>query len=101
MGGEALRQVFYTNLASIPSGRYCSYGDMASLCGVHVRQILAWLRRLPAESNLPWYRLITGQRRVADYPGNQKQVQLLSDEGLIPEANGKYPPKYRWPDQID
>jgi methylated-DNA-protein-cysteine methyltransferase-like protein len=100
MGSSELRQVFYTNLASIPAGRYCSYGDMAQLCGVHVRQILAWLRTLPAESNLPWYRLMTGQRKIADYTGNQRQYRLLSDEGLIPAANGRFPQQYRWPDQL-
>jgi methylated-DNA-protein-cysteine methyltransferase related protein len=93
-----MREVFYTNLASIPAGRYCSYGDMASLCGVHVRQILAWLRTLPADSNLPWFRLITAQRRVADYPGNQKQYRLLAEEGLIPGANGQFPAQFRWPE---
>ncbi|MCG8016167.1 MAG: MGMT family protein [Candidatus Thiodiazotropha sp. 'RUGA'] len=101
MVSDELRQVFYTNLASIPAGRYCSYGDMASLCGVHVRQVLAWLRTLPADSDLPWYRLITGQRKIADYPGNQRQYRLLSDEGLIPDAKGKYSTACRWPDQSD
>ena len=98
MANEEMRTVFYTTLAAIPPGRYCSYGDMAKLCGVHVRQILAWLRKLPADSGLPWYRLITGQRRIADYPGNHRQHRLLAEEGLIPQANGRYPIHLRWPD---
>jgi methylated-DNA-protein-cysteine methyltransferase-like protein len=98
MTTDEQRQIFYSNLAAIPAGRYCSYGDMASLCGVHVRQILAWLRTLPKDSRLPWFRLITGQRRIADYAGNQRQYRLLADEGLIPEANGRYPRQLRWPD---
>ncbi|MCU7859774.1 MAG: MGMT family protein, partial [Candidatus Thiodiazotropha sp. (ex Lucinoma kastoroae)] len=73
MASEELRTVFYTTLAAIPAGRYSSYGEIAKLCGVHVRQVLAWLRKLPKDSDLPWYRLITSQRRVADYPGNRKQ----------------------------
>ncbi|MES9940713.1 MAG: MGMT family protein [Candidatus Thiodiazotropha sp. 6PLUC2] len=98
MANEEMRHAFYTNLASIPAGRYCSYGDMATLCGVHVRQILAWLRTLPADSNLPWYRLVTGQRRIADYPGNEKQHRLLAEEGLIAAENGRYPTEQRWPE---
>ena len=98
MANDEMRHVFYTNLAAIPAGRYCSYGDMAGLCGVHVRQILAWLRTLPNESELPWFRLITGQRRIADYPGNERQYKRLADEGLIPEKSGRYPSQHRWPD---
>ena len=98
MTKEELRTVFYTNLAMIPSGRYCSYGDIAKLSGVHVRQVLAWLRKLPNDSQLPWYRLVNAQRRVADYPGNQKQYRLLADEGVIPGANGRLPRHQRWPD---
>jgi methylated-DNA-protein-cysteine methyltransferase related protein len=98
MAKDELRTVFYTTLAAIPAGRYCSYGDIAKLCDVHVRQVLAWLRSLPAGSDLPWYRLITSQRRIANYPGNQKQHRLLAEEGLIPKANGRYPQHLRWPD---
>ncbi|MES9852110.1 MAG: MGMT family protein [Candidatus Thiodiazotropha sp. L084R] len=98
MANDDMRHAFYTNLAAIPAGRYCSYGGMAALCGVHVRQILAWLRTLPNESELPWFRLITGQRRIADYPGNERQYKLLADEGLLPEKNGRYPARYSWPD---
>ena len=98
MTGDEMRTVFYSTLAAIPPGRYCSYGDIAKLCGVHVRQILAWLRKLPRDSELPWYRLVNGQRRVADYPGNQRQYRLLAAEGLVPERNGRLPRHLRWPD---
>lgn len=94
-----MRTVFYTTLAAIPPGHYCSYGDMAKLCGVHVRQVLAWLRTLPEGSNLPWHRLVNGQRQIADYPGNQKQYRRLAEEGLIPEPNGRFSRQFRWPDK--
>ena len=99
MRREEMRMVFYTTLATVPQGRYCSYGDMARLCGVHVRQVLAWLRKLPRDSDLPWYRLVNGQRRVADYPGNQKQYRLLAEEGIVPEKNGRLPLELRWPEE--
>ncbi|MCU7841548.1 MAG: MGMT family protein [Candidatus Thiodiazotropha sp. (ex Troendleina suluensis)] len=99
MASEELRTVFYTTLAAIPAGRYCSYGEIAKLCGVHVRQVLAWLRKLPKDSDLPWYRLITSQRRVADYPGNRKQYRLLAEEGVIPASNGRFPSHLQWPDR--
>lgn len=99
MASNEMRTVFYTTLAAIPPGHYCSYGDMAKLCGVHVRQVLAWLRTLPEGSNLPWHRLVNGQRQIADYPGNQKQYRRLAEEGLIPEHNGRFPRQFRWPDK--
>jgi len=99
MVSDEMRTVFYTTLAAIPSGHYCSYGDIAKLSGVHARQVLAWLRKLPADSNLPWFRLVTSQRRIADYPGYQKQLRLLAKEGLIPEHNGRFPRHLRWPNK--
>lgn len=87
----------HVNLAAVPRGRYCSYGDMASLCGVHVRRLLAWLRCLPDDTDLPWHRLINGQRRIADYPGRQRQYERLAAEGLLPGPDGRYPQQRRWP----
>ncbi|MCP3867605.1 MAG: cysteine methyltransferase [Gammaproteobacteria bacterium] len=100
MASDELRIQFYTTLAGIPPGRYCSYGDIAKLCGVHVRQVLAWLRKLPGDSRLPWHRLINSQRRVADYPGRQRQYRLLAEEGLIPAPDGRFPRHLRWPEQL-
>ena len=99
MGDDGQRTVFYTTLAAIPPGRYCSYGGIAKLCGVHVRQVLAWLRQLPRGSQLPWFRLINSQRRVSDHPGSARQQQLLAAEGLLPDRRGRYPRERMWPDE--
>ena len=98
MASDEQRTVFYTTLAAIPPGRCCSYGTMARLCCVHVRQLLAWLRALPAGSELPWYRLINGQRRIADFPGRARQQRLLAQEGLVPDGRGRFPRHCMWPD---
>ena len=91
------RNAFYQTLASIPEGHYTSYGQLAQLCGVHVRQIQAWLRTLPEGSTLPWYRVINGQRRISTHSGAQRQYQKLAEEGLLPEANGRFPQAFHWP----
>lgn len=88
--------VFFQTLASIPTGYYTSYGALAKLCGVHVRQVQAWLRTLPKETALPWHRVINGQRRISDHPGAQKQYQKLAAEGLLPETNGRFPQPFYW-----
>lgn len=91
------KEVFYQTMASIPEGRYTSYGQLANLCGVHVRQVQAWLRTLPEGSKLPWFRIINSQRKITEHSGALKQHQLLAKEGLIPNDRGKFPIEFFWP----
>ncbi|MBU2864497.1 MGMT family protein [Reinekea forsetii] len=93
------KTIFYQTLASIPEGYYTSYGAIAQLCGVHVRQIQAWLRTLPEGSNLPWFRIINSQRKITQHSGSLLQHQLLAKEGLIPNERGKFPIEYYWPNE--
>lgn len=96
MSEEAYER-FTTLLAAIPCGRYTSYGALATLCGVHVRQIQAWMRRLPAGTQLPWHRVINSQRKIADHGGASEQRQRLFAEGLAPDARGRYRASQHWP----
>lgn len=89
--------IFYQTMAAIPAGSFTSYGAIASLCGVHVRQVQAWLRTLPRESGLPWFRIINSQHKITDHAGADKQHQLLAEEGLLPGKNGKFPAERFWP----
>lgn len=90
-------QVFYQTVKAIPKGYYSSYGKIALLCGVHVRQVQAWLRTLPKDSELPWYRIINSQRKITNHAGAQRQHQLLASEGLIANAQGRFPVDRYWP----
>lgn len=90
------REAFYLTLASVPSGYYTSYGALAEACGVHVRQILAWMRTLPEGTKLPWHRVINSQRKISQHPGSQLQAQKLASEGLIPNSSGRYPIEFQW-----
>ena len=92
------RDVFYQTLAAIPPGHYTSYGQLAKLCGVHVRQIQAWLRTLPRDSGLPWFRIINSQRKITQHSGAALQYRLLAAEGLLPDKRGKFPVEFYWPD---
>lgn len=92
------KAVFYQTLASIPEGHFTSYGRIAALCGVHVRQIQAWLRTLPRDTTLPWYRIINSQRKITEHPGATVQYNRLAAEGLLPSHNGKFPKDLYWPD---
>lgn len=92
------KAAFYQTLASIPPGYFTSYGRLASLCGVHVRQIQAWLRTLPRESGLPWFRIINSQRKITEHPGSIVQYELLKAEGLLADKRGRFPMDRYWPD---
>lgn len=89
--------VFTTTLAAIPGGYYTSYGQLAKLCGVHVRQVQAWLRKLPAGTALPWHRVINSQRRITAHAGAPEQYRRLAAEGLVPETSGRFPLTRYWP----
>lgn len=95
------RTVFYQTLAAIPEGYFTSYGRIADLCGVHVRQIQAWLRTLPNDSGLPWYRIINSQRKITEHPGSVTQHKNLAAEGLLPDSRGRFPKERYWPDCLD
>jgi methylated-DNA-protein-cysteine methyltransferase-like protein len=92
------KAVFFQTMAAIPKGHYTSYGKLAELCGVHVRQIQAWLRVLPRDSGLPWFRIINSQRKITEHAGSKIQYRLLAEEGLIPSKSGKFPIEYYWPE---
>ncbi|TCS43849.1 MGMT family protein [Reinekea marinisedimentorum] len=89
--------IFYHTLASIPAGRYTTYGALAKLCQVHVRQILAWLKKLPDDTDLPWHRVINSQHKISSHPNCHLQYELLKDEGLIPDQRSKYAKDWLWP----
>lgn len=88
---------FTTLVASIPAGRYTSYGELARLCGVHVRQVQAWLRRIPNGTKLPWHRIVNSQRKITAHASARIQAQRLLAENLIPDAKGRYPAEQFWP----
>ncbi|MFT4675333.1 MAG: methylated-DNA-protein-cysteine methyltransferase-like protein, partial [Reinekea sp.] len=99
-GGNMSVDIFYQTLAGVPPGHFTSYGRLADLCGVHVRQVLAWLRALPADSTLPWFRILNSQRRISDHGGAARQYSLLAAEGLIPDRLGRFPKELYWPSLV-
>lgn len=90
----------YLVLDGIPSGTWCSYGDVAALAGLagRARWVGQLLSKLPSDSTLPWHRVMNAQGKIAfpaDSPKYLSQHQALSSEGLHPVA-GRYPRSARW-----
>lgn len=55
-------------LSQVSNGHVCSYGYLATMAELGgARQSCAFLRRLPSDSGLPWYRVVNAQGKLADF----------------------------------
>ena len=85
---EEFRKEVYNVVASIPSGRVLSYGQIAWLVGCprHARLIGKVLHGVSETENLPCHRVVNGNGRTA--PCWEEQRGLLEAEGITFRANG-------------
>lgn len=79
---ETWQEQMYAFLAHLPQHRVISYGTLARAVGVGPRQIARALRQLPADSQLPWYRVVRSDGHIADFPGRDEQCQRLRGDGI-------------------
>ena len=81
------RQRLYTALAGIPAGYVISYGQLAALAGFPRRARWAGqvLKHLPADTRLPWHRVVNAQGKISLPPGPaaERQKALLEAEGVM------------------
>lgn len=86
-------QGFLQQLAAIPPGRVCTYGVLAQLAGQArgARLIARWLSHLPADTRLPWHRVINARGQLSldkNSDSGREQYQRLLAEGII-ARNGR------------
>ena len=75
----------YAAVAAVPSGQVASYGDIARQAGFprHARFVGRLLGQLPADSSLPWWRILRADGRIAlSGSAGQLQVQRLRAEAV-------------------
>tara|TARA_R110002049_G_scaffold95572_5_gene234756 strand:+ start:2089 stop:2406 length:318 start_codon:yes stop_codon:yes gene_type:complete len=82
-----INEIIWQIVASIPKGSVASYGQIAKLAGYpnHARYVGATLKKLPADSALPWHRVVNGKGELSfllDSEQYQKQKALLEAEGI-------------------
>lgn len=97
------QEIFWQVLASIPRGRVTSYGTLAKLAGMGRGARLAgrWLGQLPADSALPWHRVVNSTGKLslpADSLSGQEQYQRLIAEGVIIRHHRVDMNTFGWPD---
>lgn len=68
-------------VASIPSGRVATYGDIADAAGLSSPRIVGWIMRTDS-SDLPWHRVITAAGRPATHLAT-RQLERLRAEGVL------------------
>ena len=71
----------------IPRGRVAMYGQIAELAGLdgHARQVGYALHHLPAQSDVPWHRVLNARGEVSPRTaGDSHELQrlLLEAEGI-------------------
>ncbi|SEN14133.1 MGMT family protein [Halomonas caseinilytica] len=94
----ALKEQILTILAEIPPGRVTTYGRIAAMTeGATPRMVARALRELPSGHDLPWFRVITASRRLADHGGADEQRRRLIDEGVAFDSRGRVAKERLWP----
>ena len=85
---EARRDALYLVLAAIPEGKVIAYGELAALAGLGraARWVGRTLSQLPADTRLPWHRVLAAGGRLSLPPGSPagaEQRARLRAEGLL------------------
>jgi methylated-DNA-protein-cysteine methyltransferase-like protein len=95
-------QRIYTVVRRVPRGRVATYGQIAALAGLprHARQVGYALNRLPADSAVPWHRIVNAAGRIslrANGLGYEElQAQLLRRERVRLHEGKISLPRFQW-----
>lgn len=81
-------------IAAIPPGSIASYGEVARRAQLprRARLVAQALRGAPDELDLPWFRVIRSDGKIAFTPGSasfRRQKRLLEREGIQVLDNGR------------
>ncbi|AUX92673.1 MGMT family protein [Mixta gaviniae] len=100
METDSFKQRVLQVIAAIPAGSVTTYGDVARLAGSPraARQVGGLLKRLPADSRLPWHRIINRYGQIS-LQGDDllRQRDALEAEGIEISDDGQVDlARYRW-----
>lgn len=88
MKNTEYKEAIIQQLAAVPLGKVCSYGQLAKLAGLpgYARQVGSLLRNLPKDTALPWHRVVNSQGKISFEEGSeayQEQKRRLETEGIV------------------
>ena len=77
-------QMLYLSLANVPEGKAITYGDLSKLAGHPngARWAGRVLSQLPADTNLPWHRVVNSNGEIT-CPKRHQARERLRNEGVI------------------
>ncbi|MEV0946089.1 MGMT family protein [Rhodococcus sp. NPDC049939] len=73
-------------VASIPTGRVSTYGDIAATAGLSSPRTVGWIMRTDS-ADLPWHRVLSASGRPAPHLAH-RQIARLELEG-VPIRDGR------------
>lgn len=90
---QARRSAVYAAIAAIPPGQVAAYGEVAKMAGLpgRARWVGRLLSQLPAQSQLPWYRVVRADGKLGFAEGSEnfeRQRKALAKEG-VPISNSR------------
>jgi len=96
----SLRRQILEAARRIPRGRAATYGDVAAAAGSprSAREVGRALAGLPADTDVPWWRIVNSQGAISPRAGGGAVLQaaLLAEEGLL-GADGRVDlRRFRW-----
>jgi methylated-DNA-protein-cysteine methyltransferase-like protein len=76
--------MLYLSLANVPEGKAITYGDLSRLAGHPngARWAGRLLSQLPADTNLPWHRVVNSKGEIT-CPNRNQARDRLRKEGVI------------------
>ena len=77
---ESRWKKFYRVVRNVPRGRVASYGQIAELAGLdgHARQVGYALHALPADSGVPWHRVVNAKGEISPRSaGDSHELQRM------------------------
>jgi|TARA_B110000114_G_scaffold180807_1_gene217212 methylated-DNA-protein-cysteine methyltransferase-like protein len=91
----------YTVIQGIPVGKVATYGQIASLAGLPgaARLVGKILSGLPAETSLPWHRVINAAGKISMPEGSDsfnEQKKRLTTENIILTGSQISLKQYLW-----
>ena len=94
---EKIWQIVYL----IPKGKVASYGQIAKLAGLpgYARYVGYTMKTLPANTKLPWFRVVNSQCSISFKKGTKQyllQKSLLEKEGIVFIKGNFLLDKYGW-----
>jgi len=93
MTSEPLYRRIYALVKRIPRGRVATYGQIAALTGRCTPRMVGYaMAALPANSGVPWHRVLNREGRVSPRSagdGSLQQRALLEAEGVVFDRRGR------------